>query len=432
MDNTVNHKQRSAVGRRPAGAHCLVTLALILSFIFFSISVASAATKTWITTTGAADWFVGTNWSPSGVPGPTDDVVITNANTYSVLLTGSVAIADFYIGGGGAGTRSLVFSNWNTTLTTTNVTILINGNMTCIGGFSNLPFMSNRVSIACSNNLTIESGGIINVNVKGYNGAPFSQNGSGPGGGANSGFSGGGYGGRGGSTGGGATYGAPEGPAYPGSGGGGSGGYGGTGGNGGGAVQIQAGGLVTVNGSIRADGGYGGGYTGGGSGGGVYIACRTFAGTSGVITVDGGGASSLLNSGGGGGGRVTIIYDPTLQTNQPIPNVRFSAYPGLATYNGVVGGRMGGLGTVYFPEPSFYSGPTGDTYYPFSGVLLAPGLTNLSFDNLRLNNVWVQISTNNFCLTVTNDLQIVGLTNTLTKLELTNAIMTVERNRFAD
>ncbi|MBU4289871.1 MAG: hypothetical protein KKG68_02270, partial [Verrucomicrobia bacterium] len=435
MDNTVNHKQRSAVGRRPAGAHCLVTLALILSFIFFSISVASAATKTWITTTGAADWFVGTNWSPSGVPGPTDDVVITNINTYNVLLTGSVTIANFTLGGGGAGTRSLVFSNWNTTLTATNVTILTNGNMTCPGPFTN-NVMSNRVSIVCSNKLQIDPGGSINVDFKGYDGAVSCAGGSrgyGPGGGATSGGGegngGGGYGGKGGGnyTRGGPPYGSATGPALPGSGGG-IFTYSGKGGAGGGAVQVEVGDTIIVNGTISASGeNCTVANAGGGSGGGIYISCNMFAGTNGIIRANGGTQSSS-GGGAGGGGRVTVLYNTSAQSNQPVPTVSFSAAAGAANLVMIIYNYIGDIGTLYFSDPTFLYGWTNMVSYPHFGELLAPGFTNWSIDNLVFSNNWIRIPGSGFRLTVTNNLRIIGNNYGVHKLELTNAIMTVGRD----
>ncbi|MBU4497566.1 MAG: hypothetical protein KKG09_06150 [Verrucomicrobia bacterium] len=325
MDNTVNHKQRSAVGRRPAGAHCLVTLALILSFIFFSISVASAATKTWITTTGTNNWFVGTNWSGAGVPGPTDDVVITNANTYSVLLTGSVAIADFYIGGGRAGTRALVFSNWNTTLTTTNVTVQNGGSITLPAAFTNNG-ISNNVYIVCSN-LTVDAGGNINANAKGYAGGTSGSGGSGSGPGYGTANCGGGYGGHGSASVGGNTYGSFSAPVDAGSGGA----LGATyapGGNGGGAIRIDASGTITNNGTISANGGNGGGtWAGGGSGGGIYLTCKTLSGTNSVFSVHGGNVSVSYGTYGGGGGGGRIASGAHIIRRQAPPRPMWVAAP---------------------------------------------------------------------------------------------------------
>ncbi|MBU4201195.1 MAG: hypothetical protein KJ919_14890 [Verrucomicrobia bacterium] len=403
MDNTVNHKQRSAVGRRPAGAHCLVTLALILSFIFFSISVASAATKTWITTTGTNNWFVGTNWSGAGVPGPTDDVVITNANTYSVLLTGSVAIADFYIGGGRAGTRALVFSNWNTTLTTTNVTVQNGGSITLPAAFTNNG-ISNNVYIVCSN-LTILTGGSINADAKGYSGALGGTSGYGPGAGGRDGNYGygGGYGGRGGGLLGGWTYGAYTAPANPGSGGG--SGVTGLGGNGGGAISIIASNTITVNGTITANGGAGGQYGGGGSGGGVYLVCNTFVGTNGNIRVNGGtGGLGGGGGGGGGGGRIAVIYNSAAQGAIPVPTVCFSAAVGTGSAGN------GDIGTLCFPDNWFL----GETItIPHIGQWMVPGWTNWSVDSLTISNAWIRFSAEGFQLTVTNNMTIMGSTGRL-------------------
>ncbi len=55
------------------------SLLITLTFLFLS-NTGFAATKTWAATSGAGDWFTAANWSPSGVPSNTDDVVIAAVN----------------------------------------------------------------------------------------------------------------------------------------------------------------------------------------------------------------------------------------------------------------------------------------------------------------------------------------------------------------
>ena len=169
-------------------------------------------------------------------------------------------------------------------------------------------------SLHVSGDVTVDVDGAINVNGLGYGQA------SGPGAGASSGNGGGGgYGGRGGSGSGagGAAYGDPAVPIDLGSGGG-AGVYGSSragGGSGGGKVTINAGGTLTVDGVLSANGTNGGAASvylaywsgGGGSGGSVHLQSQTLAG-SGVISATGGNGGWSNLAGGGGGGRMALYY----------------------------------------------------------------------------------------------------------------------------
>ncbi len=109
------------------------------------------------------------------------------------------------------------------------------------------------------------------------------------------------------------------------------------GGNGGGAAHLIIGGTLTVDGSVRSDGGMGvgGGDTsgGGGSGGSIWIEALALNG-SGKISANGGAGVNGI-AGGGGGGRIAI-YSNT------------SNYFGeLASIGAGFIGRQGGAGTVY-------------------------------------------------------------------------------------
>ena len=119
-----------------------------------------AAVQTWNTTTG--DWSTAANWT-TAVPSGGDEVVITNLGAF-VLLTNSTP----WLSSVTISNAQLSFSNWNTTLYVTNLTILNSGILTCAGPFSN-NCMSNRVSLNCTT-LVIEANGAIDVQAKGFQG----------------------------------------------------------------------------------------------------------------------------------------------------------------------------------------------------------------------------------------------------------------------
>jgi hypothetical protein len=136
-------------------------------------------------------------------------------------------------------------------------------------------------------NLTINSGGLIDALAKGYTAE------NGPGGAPSGGTSGGTYGGQGVSTI--SPYGSTVAPFSIGS--------GGNGGSGGGAIRFTISGNFTNNGTIRATANNTGGS---GSGGSIYVAMTGGSSTwsgNGSISANGGTSSA---SGGGGGGRVAV------------------------------------------------------------------------------------------------------------------------------
>ena len=256
----------------------------------------SGRAMTW---TGAGNWRSYTNWTPNGMPGSNDAVL---------LRSGTATLSEAYSIGALVVSNTLVFSNWDTRLTVAgNVTILSNGVLTVPPAFTTNQ-MSNRVWVACSD-FTVCPGGVINVDNKGYAG----RNGSGRG--TDYGFSGtggGGYGGQGGQAwveaAGGQPYGSTNAPLDPGSGGGYDTGYSDNGGAGGGAVRIEAAGAVTLDGTVSANGESENQYAGGGSGGGILIIGGSFTGgAGGILRANGGDFSS--RGGGGGGGRIAVWVD---------------------------------------------------------------------------------------------------------------------------
>ncbi|MBI2438836.1 MAG: hypothetical protein HYV36_08520 [Lentisphaerae bacterium] len=256
--------------------------------------------------------------------------------------------------------------------------------------------------------------GKIDVDGKGYMGAPSGSAvpGSGPGGGdrgvSGAGHGGGGgYGGRGGSSGSGggtgygsvatgsAPYGAAATPDYPGSGGGAYPAQSGAGGAGGGLIRIEAIGAVLVDGAMSANGAAGGAtYGGGGSGGGIYIECGTFSGGGSLNAI--GGSNTNGGGGGGGGGRIAVIYDLTAQSGTNNPTGLFSAARGTATW------QNGDIGTLYFADTRFLS-----TTMRHVGQLLS--FTNAwSVSSLLLTNSWLRFPQEGLRLTVTGGVVMVG------------------------
>lgn len=225
--------------------------------------------------------------------------------------------------------------------------------------------------------LTISSNAGFNANFAGYAGGYSNQwstnafYGHGPGGGL---FrpnqaGGGGYGGTGGiiyATG---HYGKPYGSAtnanVHGSGGGLSGDvrrWPGPAGSGGGAIWIQALGDVTMNGTMKADGGVPAViYNGAGSGGGILVqAAGKFTGDSGaLLSAAGGPLITAYNNGGGGGGRIAIwrkmpadlrdaLYLGAAARDRYVVATSCVDFAGGIAVDGGTGSVMGTKGTALF------------------------------------------------------------------------------------
>jgi hypothetical protein len=229
------------------------------------------------------------------------------------------------------------------------------------------------------NNLTIESGGEINVDGKGYAGGEGGGNGKkDPGGGKISilggpgteseAGGGGGYGGEGGDS----EYSGYGGISYPSLthpeelGSGGAGGMhgdnasaGAHGGAGGGAIKLVIYGTLILDGKISANGAKGNddlccGAGGGGSGGSIWIEAQTLTG-SGTISANGGnGGSGDHEGGGGGGGRIAIYYTTSTFTTFTLYATSGELFADgnlFATVYGGSGFEDGEVGTIYFPHP---------------------------------------------------------------------------------
>ena len=196
----------------------------------------------------------------------------------------------------------------------------------------------NQLAFNITGTLTVDAGGFINVNGKGYLGGwqgSLSDKGRTNGNVDGSSFvSGGSHGGEGGGFSAAAEYDSIKNPTLPG-GGGGGGGFGDSttkGGNGGGVVRITAASAV-VNGSISALGngvnlGASDDVKAGGAGGTIYINVSGTLSGNGTIAADGGSDPNFFPYYGvGGGGRIALIYNNT-------------------TFNGTISAYGGNSGTV--------------------------------------------------------------------------------------
>jgi len=189
--------------------------------------------------------------------------------------------------------------------------------------------------------LTVNSGGSINVDGRGYQGGyngNIENNGYGPGGGFGVGSAagnGGGFGGAGGNSnsgilGGSEQYGSIENPIDMGSGGG--RGYGTVGGNGGGIIRLEIGGDANIVGSISANGTNGGTWGGGGAGGSINLDISGVWSGTGSIIANGGNGNN--GGGGGAGGRIAVRYGTKNHT-------------GNISTNGGSGWQGGAAGTIW-------------------------------------------------------------------------------------
>ncbi len=295
------------------------------------------------------------NYTPLG-PTSTYNSISINSNALTSILSGSnIALAS---GGTFTLTASTSLNNLGN-LTTTGATLSISGTFTqastvlqnwgtvTINSGGILTHAVNTVAKTSNVNiqagsLTINTGGFIDVNGRGFSGGAVNTNGNGTGAGllggavsAGGGASYGGVGTAGGGANGGATgmsYGSNVNPLDLGSGGG--GGVSGAGGSGGGQINIAVLGTFINNGIVRANGtnGTAGAYGGGGgSGGSIRIITNNYVCSTGSLSATGGSGAGVTAIGGnGGGGRaafyVTGTYTPCGSTT--VGNGTLYVYPG--------------------------------------------------------------------------------------------------------
>ncbi len=113
-------------------------------------------------------------------------------------------------------------------------------------------------------------------------------------------------------------------------------GYGGPGANGGGAIVLNVGGTLELDGALDADGaGATNTFAGGGAGGGIFIEATTIIGAGSVHSDGGAGDFDLSGAGGGGGGGGRVVFE--CLTNE---------YTGVMSAYGGPGSEGGGAGAV--------------------------------------------------------------------------------------
>jgi hypothetical protein len=361
------------------------------------------------TATSSGNWTDGI-WN-AGAPDEGDDVTIDSGVTVTLSSTPAYGLNSFTANG------TLVFTNWDTSLSAATVTIGATGSATLPPAFTDSQ-MSNRVYFICTD-FTLASGGSINVNGKGWAGGlgtPSPTAGSGPGrGGVAYGGGGASYVGLGQSGGDalgipGPIYGVKEAPLDPGSGGGGDSASATPGGAGGGAVRIEASGTVSVNGPINANGNIGGG-----SGGSIFITCRIFAGTGGVLSAD--GANGTYWGGAGSGGRIAVICDEAAQNAAVRPTVAIRTKVATGCINWARNLPCS-IGTIYL---------NADHAVPdlWASDAKLSGFTSFTPVTLTVTNGYVIFETP-ISIAVTNDIRIV----TGSRVDLTTPVISAGGNIY--
>ncbi len=396
--------------------------------VFTEACLTAEAINTFMAVSG--DWNAPENWSVVIVPTNGESVVI-NGN---VSLTNSTeALASLTVNS----TKKITFDGWNTVLNAEIVTI--SGTITHAQNSATstnslgLWVPNARVNISCSN-LTVATGGKIDVNNMGFLGGKVALGaGAGLGGALKNSINGGSYGGRGAAGNAGipsaAAYGAYLTPGdWPGSGGGGGDAAGRNGGNGGGAVVINATGVVNVIGSISANGENANNtHGGGGSGGGIAISCQRIEGAG---TVSAAGGKGLTWGGGGGGGRISVNYNSAAMQAATLPGIVFSAAGGLGgSWNGVNFDPE--VGTLWFPDAQLVE-RIGTGTFKHSGWWVQPSVTQWTLPTLKMENAWLLLPESGFVLNGTGDISVKGTEARTHKLQMGNATINCGGNLSLD
>lgn len=369
----------------------------------------------WSGAAGDGNWFNPANWTPVGLPIAGDSVSFPEtaaADAFSVLIDRNTsALASLVV----PANVTLVATNWMTKITAQTVTVEDGGSITCAGPFADRLDeviseiqMSNRVWIACTD-LTVEEGGQIDVSKRGYGclvetkSAQGRSYGPGRALAAQIGASHGGTGGISGEakSGLGAPYDSVREPILPGS----SGykinnvNYAGRAYSGGGAVRIDATGVVTVNGTIAADGENGGNYwtqSGPGAGGSVFITASRIRSTgAGRISARGGN-----NGGHGGGGRIALHYDPAATTAEDLATLTVTAAAGGRTQ-----GTSAQPGSIWMSDEKLLAGIAEGR---LCGELFVADRTELQFGNLTIDGNYLRFGGSVKRVTVAGDLTMTG------------------------
>ncbi|HCM39935.1 MAG TPA: hypothetical protein DIS93_08195 [Bdellovibrionales bacterium] len=335
---------------------------------------------------------------PSADLADISNLVIDNGCNFSITGALNIPTLTASVGPSTAATLNFINAATISALVVNNgSTVNVNSQLTTgtdvtLSGASTIRTASGVAAVISVTNIYVNSGSSLSATGKGF--APGGGTGAGV-----SGQSGGGagYGGAGASAAsgeaGGIAYFAPgtlTEPTALGSGGG--AGSGTSGGAGGGAIKIIASGLVSVSGTIDANGAdsntaAGGGTGGGGSGGSIWIISSVLAG-NGSILANGGLAGIYIPGGpyrGGGGSGGRIALEST--TNN---------FTGSTSVQGGVGYLTGSSGSVY-KNGEFSCSAAGSVTYSAADF---PSLNNLVVDN-------------GCSMTITGGLNLPGLTITV-------------------
>lgn len=309
---------------------------------------------------------------------PNGDLVVHNGGTaggVTELGAGPYALENMTVEGGA------VFSQTAGVMVTIGTLTINTGTWTHPVG------ASEQVAIAATT-MTVSAAGLIDVNTRGSAGGSGGGAGAGPGAGFGSnstvqGGGGAGHGGAGGDGGsgaaaGGPTFGSLSAPVDFGSGGGAASYDAGSAGRGGGRIRLVVSGVLTVDGTIRANGGSAGAGGGGGSGGSIWIAAANVAGTGAIQAIGGNGIAGGVasrNGGGAGGGRLAIFTDSG--TIAPTLNVAGGTASG-ATQPGAAGVVMAPLGSdalisLSSPANGFVGSFAGGVTFNWAGFTLPGG-----------------------------------------------------------
>lgn len=374
-----------------------------ISLFIVLVAVATGAeTFTW-TGTADTDWFNPANWEDTaqqaGVPGIGDSAVIASGSVWLTNITEE--LASFHMTGG-----TLTFSNWTTRLRAGDVSLDGDSTVTLPPPFTDIG-MSNRVWFVCQNDFYLGTNAVIDAAGRGF--AP----GFGDGVAADS-SNGSGHGGQGGRRDrgefgvGGSAYGVTNAPVAPGSGGRLNASYGTQVNSGGGAVLIQAGGKLTIDGMIDVDGkGDTHGWVAAGSGGSIYLICGTFAGSSsGQLRARGGSIhdhGSNTRAGAGAGGRIAVDYTQL----DPECAVRFTARRGwswieredMDDHKWWVGAQHG---TLWLPDTGLLSETLTDPRFDGVRLYFGGAIDEWRVDSLTIENNDFTLAQPGFKLFVTN------------------------------
>jgi len=116
-------QERSKNKRHGRFRDILFLVLLFICFLQFFFSPAFAATKTWARPDGNdLNWSTDSNWSPSGKPGPTDDIIFNSSDTDNSVIDESFIVKSVSISSGYTGVVTHeynVSSNVSLTVTTT-------------------------------------------------------------------------------------------------------------------------------------------------------------------------------------------------------------------------------------------------------------------------------------------------------------------------